>query len=318
MTKIIFDKLTKLPTVLATSRAKRSDQTGVVAKKKDEEKAPQEKKKVDYFAKGNEHMTPETVYQDQDDWNVRVFPNKFPILDDHEVIVHSPDPVVDLSDLPLEQVIRYIRAILNRIDHFTKEDKDVFVFNNRGGKAGASITHPHTQIVALKGFPGIMEDMREGALHYYDEHNTCYWCDMLADELEKRSRVICDTEHFAILVPNASRWSYEMALLPKKHSSNIAYISETEIDDLAKVLQGALKAYDSLFDFPDRNFWIYTQRYEPFHWHMGFLPHVKVFGGLELGAGIWVSDKATPEDAAYQLSQEIAKFCGPNNRNNGK
>lgn len=304
MTKMIFDKLTKIPTVLATARAKRTDQTGAVAKKKDEKK--EGKKKVDFFAKGNEHMTPPTLYQDQEDWNVRVFSNKFPILEDHEVIVHSPDPVEDLPNLPKEQVVRYVRALLNRVEYYTKEDKDVFIFNNRGGRAGASITHPHTQLVALKGFPGIIEDKREEALHYFDEKGSCYWCDLVQDELEEGSRVIYESNHFAILVPKASRWSYEMMLLPKRHLPNIAFINEEEINDLAKVLQAALRAYDKLFDFPDRNYWFYTQRYEPFHWHMGFIPHIKVFGGLELGAGIWVNDKATPEDAASELNQAIS------------
>lgn len=309
MTKIIFDKLTKIPTVLATARAKRTDQTGAVAKKKEEKKDDKAKKKVDFFAKGNEHMTPPTLYKDQEDWNVRVFSNKFPILEDHEVVVHSPDPVTDLSDLPPEQVVRYIRALLNRVEFFTKEDKDVFIFNNRGGKAGASITHPHSQVVALKGFPGIIEQMREEALHYFDENSSCYWCDMIQDELEEGGRVICDSQHYVILVPKASRWSYEMMLLPKRHLPNIAYLNETEINDLAEILQAALQAYDKLFDFPDRNFWIYTQRYEPFHWHMGFIPHIKVFGGLELGAGIWVNDKATPEDAAKELGGVVSGIC---------
>ena len=307
MTKIVFDKLTKLPTVMATARAKRADQTGVVDKKKEE--APKEKKKVDFFAKGNESMTPPTLYQDQDDWNVRVFSNKFPIMEDHEVIVHSPDSVVDLPDLPQEQVIRYLNAVLNRVEHFNQEDKDVFIFNNRGAKGGASINHPHSQMVASKGFPGIIEEKREAALSYFDEHSSCYWCDLVQDELERGKRVVCETQHFAILVPAASRWSYEMMLLPKRHMVNIGDIEEAEISDLAKILQAALKAYDKMFDYPDRNYWIYTQRYEPFHWHMSFLPRVKVFAGLELGAGIWVNDKATPEDAAYQLGQEIVGEC---------
>ena len=308
MSKIIFDKLTKIPTVLATARSKRPDQSGVVVKDKDEKKEAGEKKEIDFFAKGNESLTPPALYQDQEDWNVRVFSNKFPILESHEIIVHSPDPITDLPDLPHEQVAKYIRAILNRVDHYTKEDRDVFVFNNRGGKAGASLHHPHSQLVALKGFPGLIEQEREEALHYFDEQGNCYWCDLIQDELEARSRVVCDSQHHVILVPAASRWSYEMMLLPKRHLPNIAYINEEEINDLATVLQAALRAYDKLFSFPDRNYWIYTQRYEPFHWHMGFIPHIKVFGGLELGAGIWVNDKATPEDAAYQLGQEISNF----------
>lgn len=303
MPKIIFDDLTKIPSIIATNRAKRPDKTGV-----EKTKSKSEHVQVDFFAKGNEHMTPDSVYQDKEDWNVRVFPNKFPLLDggDHEVIVHSPSNTEDLEDFKHEQVATYLRALLNRVNYYhAKEDKDVFIFNNRGGTAGASLTHPHSQLVALKGFPGIIEAKKEEALHYYNEHSTCYWCDMLAEELKYNERIIYETKHFVILSPKAPRWDYEMMLLPKKHTPNFAIIEEPEINDLADVLKCALIAYNQLFDTPDRNFWIYTQRYEPFHWHMGFIAHIKVFGGLELGAGIWVSSKATPEDAAKELGDAV-------------
>ncbi|MFC1722106.1 DUF4931 domain-containing protein [Patescibacteria group bacterium] len=303
MQHIIFDELTGIPTVLAANRAKRPDQTGVVDKTEKEKP----KEKVDFFAKGNESMTPPTVYQDKDDWSIRVFANKFPILDNHEIIVHSPSAEVDLADLPTDQVVRYVRAILNRVEFYTNDDKEVFIFNNRGGTAGASLDHPHTQLVALRGFPGIIETQKEEALHYFNEKGTCYWCDQAKEELDERSRVVYESPHFVAYVPVASRWSYELVLAPKRHLPNIAFIDETEINDLAKTLQAILGAYDALFDKPDRNFWIYTQRYESFHWHMGFMPHLAVLGGLEMGAGIWVSSKATPEDAAYQLSEAVKK-----------
>lgn len=303
MSKFIFDDLTKSPTILATSRAKRADQTGVVRGEKSK------KTNIDFFAKGNEHFTPDAVYQDTDDWNVRVFPNKFPLFEDHEVVVHSPKDDVDIEDFSHEQIVRIIRAFQNRLHYFTSQDKEVFIFNNRGGKAGASLKHPHSQIVASKGFPGIMEKEKEEALHYFNEYNKCFWCDLLDKEIENKTRVVYESRHFVVLVPRASRWSYEVALLPKSHRPNFGYINEVEINDLAMTLKLTLAAYNILFDKPDRNFWIYTQRYEPYHWHMGFIPHLKVFGGLELGAGIWVSDKATSEDAAQELGGVIKTLC---------
>lgn len=343
MNRFIFDPLTGEPTVSATNRSKRSDQTGAVgessndssktnsttsivdahegskdiskvssivsdgskAKEHTDTIAPEKKKKIDFFAKGNEHMTPPTLYEDQDDWNVRVFANKFPIIDDHEVIVHSPNGSKDIEDFDDIQNTRIIRAYLNRVHHYNSIEKEVIIFNNRGGKAGASLLHPHSQLVAANGFPGTLEKEKEAALHYYNEHNSCYWCDEIKHELEDCSRVVIDSPHFLVYVPKACRWSYEMRLTPKFHKPNFAYIDDKEINDLASVLKKTLKAYNTLFDRPDRNFWVHTMRYEPFHWHMGFLAHIKVFGGLELGAGIWVNDKETPEDAAAQLRDAV-------------
>ncbi len=320
MSIFIFDELTGLPTLLATNRAKRPDQTGVVnaspapASQVDPSKvatiapttvpAPTPAPALDknlVFAKGNEHLTPPTLYQDADDWNVRVFKNKFSIVDDHEVIVHSPFPDKDMEDLPLEQNTRIVRAYLNRVSYYGSQDKEILIFNNKGGKAGASITHPHSQIIALKGFPGILEKEKASAIKFYNEHNKCYWCDLIEKLRTDGKQVVYESQHFMLAVPDACRWSYELILLPKAHKPNFGFMDEMEIGDFARILKAALVGYNTLLGKPDRNFWIHTMRYEPYHWHVGFLPHVQTLGGIELGAGIWVSAKASPEDAARDL-----------------
>lgn len=300
MGKLIFDPLTGDPTILATNRVKRVDQTGVV-----KTSSKKEKDNVDRFAKGNESLTPPTVYQDCEDWNVRVFSNKYPLLDDHEIIVHSPYIDKDIEDLPNEHNEKIIRAFLNRVAYYASQDKEVIIFNNRGGRAGASIVHPHSQLVASKGFPGVLEKEKAEALRYYNETGVSFWENEIKEELEYKERVVIDSAHFLLYVPRASRWSYEMRLVPKKQRADFGKIEEPEIIDLAKVLKQALTAYNVLFDRPDRNFWIHTSMHEPFHWHIGFLAHIKVFGALEIGCGIWVSDKASSEDAAQQLRSTI-------------
>jgi UDPglucose--hexose-1-phosphate uridylyltransferase len=310
--KFIFNPHSGVPTIMAANRAKRPDQTGVVAKKKEEVSSiagEAKKEKVDFFAKGNEHMTPPTLYQDQDDWNVRAFKNKFPLIDDHEVIVHSPDPIKDLEEFSCAQVERVIKAYLNRTDYYGSQGKEVIIFNNRGGKAGASLSHPHSQIVAAQGFPGIVEKEKREALKYFNAHNHCMWCDELKKVLKQKERVVYESTHFVAFVPKACRWSYEMRIIPKNHKPNFGFIDEEEIQDLAMVLKAVLSAYDALFDRPDRNFWIHTVRYEPYHWHIGLMAHLKVLGALELGAGIWVSSKATPADAASQLREFVVPVC---------
>jgi UDPglucose--hexose-1-phosphate uridylyltransferase len=308
MSTFIFDELTGLPTILATNRAKRTDQTGAVGGSKD--KNHTDKGKI--FSKGYENLTPPTLYQDADDWNVRVFKNKYPLVEDHEIVVHSPSSQEDISDFSVEQSIRIIRAFLNRVSYYGSQGKEVLIFNNRGGSAGASILHPHSQVVALKGFPGILEREKESAIKYYNEEGSCYWCDFVSSELRLQKRVVFESPHFVLLVPPACRWSYEMILIPKEHKPNFGFINEREIADFALILKSALGAYDKLFDTPDRNFWIHTMQYEPFHWHTGFLPHLKVLGGLELGAGIWVSDKATPEAAAAELGSVVKSIYEEN------
>jgi len=306
MGTFIFDELTGVPTVLAANRAKRPDQTGGANAKVGQTSTPVTPATC-FFCKGNEHLTTETLYQDSDDWNVRVFGNKYPIVEDHELIVHSPDHDRDIELLSHEQSVRIVRALLNRVNYYTSQGKEVLIFNNKGGGAGASLKHPHSQLIALKGFPGILELEKNKALEYYNEHNTCFWCDEVSEARTENTRVVFETPHFFLEVPKASRWSYETILIPKEHRPNFEYINDMEIDDFAKILKAVLYAYDKLLGNPDRNFWIHTQKFDPYHWHVGFIPHTKIMGGLELGAGIWVSDKATPEDAAKGLSEYVRK-----------
>jgi UDPglucose--hexose-1-phosphate uridylyltransferase len=318
--RFIFDELTNTPTILASDRFKRGDATGVVGKSSvtvptftgtgkntDAEKGEKSETPSCPFCKGSESITTETTYQDSDDWNVRVFSNKYPIIGDHEIIVHSPYHFKDIEDLPHDQNVKILRAMLARMPFYTAQNKEVIIFNNRGGKAGASQTHPHSQLIALNGFPGIIEKEKINAVHYYNEHSSCYWCDYVKKDLADGNRVVTETKHFVLLVPAASRWSYEMIMIPKEHRPNFEYIPEVEINDLARLLKATLTGYNVLFDRPDRNFWIHTQRYDPFHWHIGLIPQLKVLGGLELGAGIWVSDRSSPEDAAKKLSGPVTE-----------
>lgn len=302
----IFDPLTGEPTILATNRAKRHDQTGAVGHvPQDGQNNTQTSLKSDLcnFCKGGEDQTPLTLYQDEDDWKVRVFRNKYPLMPEHEVIVHSPHHDLDMEDFDHEQNVRIIRAYLNRVSFHNSQDREVIIFNNKGGRAGASIVHPHSQLLAARGFPGIIQKEKEAALRYSNEKGSCYWCDEWQEAVLDGGRVVHESSHFVVYCPKACRWSYETVLVPKAHKPNFGYIDEMEINDLANVLPGLLRAYKKAFNNPDRNFWIHTVRYEPYHWHMGFLPHLKIFGALEIGAGIWVSDKATPEDAAKKLKE---------------
>lgn len=73
--------------------------------------------------------------------------------------------------------------------------------------------------------------------------------------------------------------------MPKNHKPNFGFIDEMEINDLAKMLPGALRAYKERFNNPDRNFWIHTMMYEPYHWHVGFIPHIQGLWSFGVGGG---------------------------------
>src|SRR5437016_3176009 len=141
MAKYVPDVKTQRWVIIAQKRTKRPDESGG---------GPF----VCPFCVGNEHLTPSEVYRigpgekDKPGWLVRVVPNKFPITDLHEVIIHSPSDTDDLENLPLDQVTRVLTCYRDRY-RAHENDGHVIIFSNHGFHAGASLKHPHAQLVVV-------------------------------------------------------------------------------------------------------------------------------------------------------------------------
>ena len=112
------------------------------------------KKRVCSFCAGSEHLTPPEVLRfgggekDKTGWKVRVIPNKYPITDIHEVIIHSPDDKKDIEELSNDAVSLIFKAYRERYN-FYKKRGHVLIFGNHGSHAGASLSHPHSQLVVI-------------------------------------------------------------------------------------------------------------------------------------------------------------------------
>src|SRR3989344_2415420 len=146
MAKFVPDIKTQRWIVIATNRISRPDDG--------QKPPPAPEATVDPFASGNEHLTPPEVYRvgegepNKPGWKVRVVPNKFPITDTHEVIIHSPDPEKDIEDLAVEQVKLILQAYRQRYQTH-RQDGHALIFCNHGIYSGASLSHPHSQLVVV-------------------------------------------------------------------------------------------------------------------------------------------------------------------------
>ena len=150
MAKYVPDVKTQRWVVISPVRTKRpdsSDEKRVPAlSERSESKCP--------FCPGNEHLTPPEVYRvgegeaNEAGWHVRVVPNKFPITDIHEVFIHSTSHTDDVDKLPQDQVTRIFTAYRDRYRAHEK-DGQVLIFCNHGYQAGASLAHPHSQLVVV-------------------------------------------------------------------------------------------------------------------------------------------------------------------------
>src|SRR3972149_6463046 len=215
MAKFVPDITTNRWIIIAEGRSKRPKDLG-----KPEQAGVN---KFCVFCPGYEKLSGTEVYRigpgepNSSGWQVRVISNKYPITDFHEVIIHSPDDEKDIDTLPLEQVHKILLAFRDRYN-FHAKNGHVLIFNNVGEQAGASINHPHSQLVVIPKQINV---------------------DALA--LEPITNVIVDNKHFVVFCPEFSQWPFETWIAPKKRNEYFGQITAEAVNDLSAVLQGSLK-----------------------------------------------------------------------------
>ncbi|MFH1874342.1 MAG: galactose-1-phosphate uridylyltransferase [Pseudomonadota bacterium] len=288
------------------------------------------------FCFGNEHATPKEVlaYRKEGDantpgWNLRVIPNKFPALGiegelnrrgaglydmmngigAHEVIIETPDHNATLSTMPENQFQDVLWSYRDRIMDLKKDKRFryVLIFKNHGYRAGASLEHPHSQLIALPIIPkAVMEEM-QGSKEFYEYKERCLYCDIVQQELNDKRRIVMENDDFITICPFAPRFPFEMWILPKRHDAHFEDATKHEIQNLSDLFQKTLQKLDKALDQPAYNFMLHSSPIAMpdlpyYHWHIELTPRVTRVAGFERGSGFYICPTA-PEAAAEYLRQ---------------
>ncbi len=312
--------------IIATERAKRPDD---FAQKK-EAKPPLPSRKEDCpFCPGNESMTPPPLFtiNKGDNWALRVVPNKFAALQSHltterkhegrflkvdgfgvaEVIIETPFHNRSIATMDLEEVKNTVLTYRERYAALSKIEplELITIFRNYGEKAGTSLEHPHSQIIATPIVPPHVRDPLYQSQLACDTFGDCIYCRMMEEEVQQKVRVVKETQYFLVLCPFASRSPFETRIYPKIHRSSYMMISDQELEDFAWVLQDTLKRISIGLNDPHYN---YILRSAPIadsnvkyhHWYIVIVPKLTTPAGFELGTGIYINT-TLPEDCAQFL-----------------
>ncbi len=305
--------------------------------------APEEKKggfcPFDY---GNEDKTPPEVMAyrengsspDSPGWQVRVVPNKFPALaiegevdragegmydkmngiGAHEVIIETPDHDVSFADLPLPHIALVIKAAQQRMIDLQGDTRFRYIqlFRNRGQAAGASLEHPHSQLIALPILPKRLTEELGGSKKYYGYKERCVFCDIIAQETWTRTRVVCENEQFLTIVPFAARFPFETWILPKKHFSSFEVMGDDMRLAFAQILKESLTRINIALDDAPYNFILHTsptgeRDLKYYHWHMEIMPKLTKVAGFEWGSGFYINPTPPEEAAKYLRDVEIPR-----------
>lgn len=262
-------------------------------------------------------------YQMPADWRVITIKNKFPFLvpgDEprvhghirdgygfHELVIHSPERDRNIEDFESLQTEYLLQMFIKRYQALAKEShiQHVQIFTNRGPEAGASVVHPHSQIVALPIVPAYIRALIDTAREHAKTSDVGIIDDELETETTNGERVIAETEHFLVYCPFAPHADYHIRILPKRHEHQFAAMTDVEVTDLAVVLRATYRRLNAVAGVPPYNTYIRTAPvHEPnldgFRWHVDIIPHLSTPGGLELSTGLEVVT-VPPELAAEKL-----------------
>lgn len=287
------------------------------------------------FCSGNESCTPPEIMafrpggqpRDGPGWWVRVVANMYPALGiegrlgksgdgmydrmngigAHEVIIETPNHDEGLATMPLKQVEDVVWAYRQRYQDLRRDPrmKYVLIFKNHGRRAGASIAHPHSQLIATPMVPREVRDEIEGVASYQQFRDRCVYCDMVTQELEDGERVILENDAFVAFEPFASRCPYETWVVPKSHQNSFAAMQDSEHTSFASALQEVLLRIRLCLQDPPYNYMLHTspcgaEESDIIHWHLEIMPRLTIAAGFEMGTGIYIN-VTPPERAAEDL-----------------
>jgi len=323
--------------IISTERAKRPDQFASSLQEPPEKFCP--------FCEGQESHTPPEIYAvrrpgtlpNKEGWQVRVVPSISPFLriegelerqgkgvydlmngiGAHEIIVETNKHIANMADLSEEEISLVLGAYINRISDLERDIrfKYVLIFKNYGWSAGGGrIRHSRSQLIATPVNPKRVKEELAGSQHYYEHHERCIFCDLIKQELRDKERLVLDVDGFIAIVPFASRFPFEVWILPKRHSCDFVNLGEKEKRDLARILKLVLLKIKVGLNDPPYNYILHNAPFRrakagywktieyDYHWHIEIMPRLTRVAGFEWGTGFYICP-ILPEDCAKFLRE---------------
>ena len=325
MTELRKDPVVGRWVIISTERAKRPHEFPPEAAPRREGVCP--------LCPGSERMTPPEILAfrqggepNDPSWTLRVVPNKFPALriegelgkaadgiydrmhgiGAHEVVIESERHDIDLFDLPEKRFEDVLWAYRDRLLDLKKDRrfKSVIIFKNHGAAAGASLTHSHSQLIALPVIPKrVMEEMH-GCREYYRFRDRCLFCDIVVQEMDQKVRIVEETGEFLAFSPYAPRFPFETWIVPKRHQCAYEMIEGDQAKGLAAVFRRTLRRLNLALENPPFNFIVHSAPFQEraaefYHWHIEIMPKLTKVAGFEWGSGFYINPTPPEESAKY-------------------
>jgi UDPglucose--hexose-1-phosphate uridylyltransferase len=286
------------------------------------------------FCLGHEDRTPDEIAAWREPgmtgpsgWLVRVVPNRYPAVKEvgelrharggvqerctgvgiHEVIVDCPHHRTSMAAEPHLQFRALMHIYRERMAALGQDARLMYgmLFKNVGAAGGASLEHPHSQLIGIPMVPHFVAEELVGGRRYHQTHGRCVWCAAGEQEHWQGERVVFEGRHVLAVAPYASRVPFEVWIQPRRHESHFERTSDAVLDDLAGVFKAVLTKLERAMGVPGYNCVLHTAPYHTgemadFHWHWEIIPRMTTLAGFEWGTGQTINP-LPPEQAAAIL-----------------
>lgn len=302
------------------------------------EKAPRKEKKDPFANPQASGNAPSLLrYEDErGEWTVQVIPNKYPAFTQHgecripreegpfslidgrgyhEVLI-TRDDKRDFSRMEAHEAAAAVRALHARFNELAQDGcvRYISLFQNHGAEAGASVAHPHCQIMALPVVPTEVRRDVGGSRRYWERTGRRVHEDIIAWEREQGTRILFENEHFLALCPFVPRTAFEIRIFPKEQQASFAQLKQEQYEALGDALRASLAMLDGVLQDPAYNFFIHSaplndgREYDYYRWHVEIMPKTAIWAGFELGTGIEICS-IEPERAAEFLRAQLPTWA---------
>lgn len=283
------------------------------------------------FCPGHEESTLPALetLDDGGHWRMRVIPNLYPAFegDDpfavhhqgpvhvsaeasgiHEVFVYSPDHdggVHELTDIEAGQLLQ---TLANRLQQHASGDTVRYTqaIINHGREAGASLSHPHGQLLGLPFVPGeILEEQR--AFSRFE--GGCILCATIEAELVDGKRILFENDQAVCVSPYWAGSPYELLIIPRSHDLHLTDSSRDTLQAMGVAVRDSLRALRSFHGDVAYNLVFHTAPHHysgAYHWHIHLFPKLVTTAGFERGTGVMINI-VPPEQAADQLRESMVQ-----------
>ncbi|MFW2439294.1 MAG: DUF4931 domain-containing protein [Arenicellales bacterium] len=247
----------------------------------------------------------------------------------HEVIIDNSNHGIALHEMTSSHIALLFRTYRDRMRVLYESDdrlRYVLAFKNFGPAAGASIPHTHSQMIALPVVPDNVQSEVDHSHNYYEKHHNCVFCSLIDEALTFETRiydresgevrrkidvgqyVIERGKRFIAIKPFASRYEWEIHILPLIHQADFKDATDEDMEDFAAVLKRTMARLDAVLGGVQYNYFLHSiphnrsfeENIPSYHWHLEITPRTSIPNGFELGSGLFVNT-ISPEAAAEQL-----------------